>query len=288
MIELQQGIPPITDDDLFVVLDNHSSLFDLPMHFHPEYEIEMVLSGRGTRVIGDSSEDIVGPDVVMIGPNLQHSFSSQSPVGRVVTILITKDLLDFNLLGKRPFLPIRQLLLDSRQGICFEGEDRRRICRQIVSLTHTKDFTATTALMMLLNTMAVSEKRLLVKNVYASDNLVNKSKSRRIAKTLSYIEENLSNNIRLADVAALVNMSESSFSHFFHKRTGVSYIQYLNDQRVAKACSLLSNTTMGISEICYSSGFNNYSNFIRTFAKRKNMTPSEYRMFITGNKVRKD
>lgn len=288
MNELQQGMPPITEDELFVIMDNHDSLFDLPTHFHPEYEIEMILDGRGNRVIGDLSEDFDGSDVVLIGPNLQHSFHKYSTVGRVVTILINKDILDVNLLSKRTFHPIKQLLLDSRQGISFEGEDRTEICRQVVALTQYKDFEATTALMTLLNTMAHTDKRLLVKNMYESDNLINKSKSRRIAKALSYIKENLGNNIRLADVAALVNMSESSFSHFFRKRTGMSYIQYVNDQRVAKACTLLANTTMGISEICYSCGFNNYSNFIRTFSKRKDMTPSEYRIFVNKNKIRKD
>lgn len=286
MIELQQGMPPITEDDFFALMDHHSSLFSLPAHFHQEYEIELVVDGHGNRIVGDSSEAFNGTDLVLIGPDLQHSFSSSGETGRVVTIILTKDLLDFKLLGKRIFRPIRQLLLDSRQGISFEGKDRGRICEQILELTSLEGFEAVTALLRLLDTMAhATEKKLLVKNVYESDNLVNRSKSRRIAKALAYIEKNLSSEIRLSDVATLVNMSESSFSHFFRKRTGMSYIQYVNNQRVAKACNLLSTTTMGISEICFACGFNNYSNFIRTFVGRKGMTPSEYRIFSSQNSL---
>ena len=98
---------------------------------------------------------------------------------------------------------------------------------------------------------------------------------------IKYIEENISQKISLAEVAALVNMSESAFSHFFKKKTGISFITYVNNLRVAKACDLLASTSLSASEICYDCGFNNKSNFIRIFTKRKNMTPIEYRNHIT-------
>ena len=82
-------------------------------------------------------------------------------------------------------------------------------------------------------------------------------------------------------MAALVNMSGSAFSHFFKKRTGISYITYLNNLRVAHACNLLESTTLSASEICYECGFNNKSNFIRIFTRKKGMTPIQYRKFIT-------
>jgi hypothetical protein len=55
----------------------------------------------------------------------------------------------------------------------------------------------------------------------------------------------------------------------------------MNNLRVAKACDLLANTALSASEICYDCGFNNKSNFIRIFTKRKNMTPIEYRNHIS-------
>ena len=67
----------------------------------------------------------------------------------------------------------------------------------------------------------------------------------------------------------------------FKKKTGISFITYVNNLRVAKACDLLASTSLSASEICYDCGFNNKSNFIRIFTKRKNMTPIEYRNHIT-------
>jgi AraC-like DNA-binding protein len=117
--------------------------------------------------------------------------------------------------------------------------------------------------------------------MYESETLIRQSKSRRISKVCRYIEENISQKISLSDAASLVSMSDSAFSHFFKKQTSISFITYVNNLRVAKACDLLANTTLSASEICYDCGFNNKSNFIRLFTKRKNMTPIEYRNHIS-------
>lgn len=114
-------------------------------------------------------------------------------------------------------------------------------------------------------------------NFYDSNEIMASSKSRRITKVCEYIEENFQEQIKLSDVAQLVNMSDSAFSHFFKKKTGCSFIDYLNSVRIGKASKMLFDTTHSINEICYSCGFNNLSNFIRIFKKIKGSTPSEYR-----------
>ena len=140
-------------------------------------------------------------------------------------------------------------------------------------------FQSVTTFLNILSAMANANRKRLVSGLFESD-LGSSTKSRRIAKVCEYIDQNLDKDLSLAEVAALVNMSESAFSHFFKKRTGLSYINYVNNQRIARACTLLSDTTLSASEICYDCGFNNKSNFIRIFRKKKNMTPIEYRKFI--------
>jgi AraC-type DNA-binding domain-containing proteins len=152
---------------------------------------------------------------------------------------------------------------------------------QIVALTKMQGFQSATTFLGILNMMANSSRKKLVSNMFEPEEIVRSSKSRRIAKVCEYIEKNHKEDIRLADVAALVNMSGSAFSHFFKKRTGISYITYLNNLRVTHACNLLESTTLSASEICYECGFNNKSNFIRIFTRKKGMTPIQYRKFIT-------
>ena len=191
------------------------------------------------------------------------------------------DLIDFPIVNKRLFLPIRQLLLDSRQGLSFTGPEQLSVRDRILELTRMQGFQSATAFLDILNALATANRKVLMSNLCDSKNIVHTSKSRRIAKVCDYIEKNLCQNIRLTDVAGLVNMSESAFSHFFKKRTNISYITFVNNMRISKACQLLANTTLSASEICYACGFNNKSNFIRIFTKKKNMTPIEYREYIS-------
>ncbi len=281
MNEIQQEIVPITQDDLFVIMNHPNAKFDYPIHCHPEYEINLVMKTSGTRVVGDYEEAFSDLDIVMTGPYVPHVWKSDLLTNHVITIQFSCDLLSFQMINKRLFMPIRQLLVDSTQGLQFYGTEAERIRDEIMELTRIQGFQTATKFLTLLNFMAAAPRRKLVSNMYESENLVNSSKSRRITKACKYIEENISQKISLAEVAALVNMSESAFSHFFKKKTGISFITYVNNLRVAKACDLLASTSLSASEICYDCGFNNKSNFIRIFTKRKNMTPIEYRNHIT-------
>lgn len=281
MNEIQQEIVPITQDDLFVIKNHPNAKFDYPIHCHPEYEINLVMNTSGIRVVGDDEEAFDELDLVMTGPFVPHVWKSELVTNHVITIQFSSDLLSFQMINKRLFMPIRQLLIDSMQGLHFYGPEAERIRNEIVEITRMQGFQTATKFLNILNLLAYAPRRKLVSNMYESENLVNSTKSRRITKACKYIEENISQKISLSDVAMLVNMSDSAFSHFFKKKTGISFITYVNNLRVAKACDLLASTSLSASEICYDCGFNNKSNFIRIFTKRKNMTPIEYRNHIS-------
>ena len=281
MTEIQQEICPITGDDLFIILDRPNVKFEYPIHCHPEYEINVVINTNGTRVVGDCEESFSGLDFVMIGPYVSHVWKSDSENNHEITIQFSEDLLNYHIMNKRLFVPIKQLLMDSLQGLHFYGEDAERIKDEIVELTRMQGFQTATKFLNILNSLAHAPRRKLVSNMYESEILIHRSKSRRISKVCRWIEENISHKITLSDAARLVNMSDSAFSHFFKRQTSISFITYVNNLRVAKACELLANTQLSASEICYDCGFNNKSNFIRIFTKRKGMTPIEYRNHIS-------
>ena len=281
MTEIQQEICPINGEDLFIILDRPNVKFEYPIHCHPEYEINVVINSNGTRVVGDSEESFSGLDFVMLGPYVSHVWKSEQENNHEITIQFSGDLLNFHIMNKRLFMPIKQLLMDSMQGLHFYGEEAERIKDEIMDLTKMQGFQTATKFLNILNSLAHAPRRKLVSNMYESEILIHKSRSRRISKVCRYIEENNSHKISLSDAAGLVNMSDSAFSHFFKRQTSISFITYVNNLRVAKACELLANTSLSASEICYDCGFNNKSNFIRIFTKRKNMTPIEYRNHIS-------
>lgn len=104
-------------------------------------------------------------------------------------------------------------------------------------------------------------------------------------KVKEYINQHYAEDVTLPDLADLVGMSPSSFSRFFRLRTGKTLSSYLIDIRLGNAARALVDTTSNVSEICYSCGFNNLSNFNRVFKSRKGVTPHEFRSMYKKKKV---
>ena len=94
---------------------------------------------------------------------------------------------------------------------------------------------------------------------------------------MEYMNANFDKAITLSDVAKLANMTQTAFSRFFKTRTGVNFIDSLNDIRLGHASRMLIETTETVAEIAYNCGFNNIANFNRLFKKKKNCTPKEFR-----------
>ncbi|WBW97860.1 AraC family transcriptional regulator [Oceanirhabdus sp. W0125-5] len=99
-----------------------------------------------------------------------------------------------------------------------------------------------------------------------------------IEKVLTFIENNYMNPIKLEDLSKLVFMNPSYFSRFFKKLNGISPIDYLNRYRIHKASTLLVSTTLPILEIAYICGYNNASNFNKSFKQITGLSPSQFRI----------
>lgn len=280
MREIQQEITPITKEDLFIILNYPNAKFDYPIHCHPEYELNLIMYTSGSRVVGESKAEYSGLDLVLTGPYLPHVWKSDTTTNHTITIQFSGDLLSFPMISTKLFLPIKHLLEDSKSGLSFTGEDAQKASRKILDLTKMQGFESATAFLELLNFLALSHYEYITES-FNPELVVRHSKSRRINKVCRYVEDNIREDIKMSAVAELVNMSDSAFSHFFKKRTNISFKTYLGNLRIARACNLLATTTASVSEICYDCGFNNKSNFFRFFIKKKGMTPLEYRNYIS-------
>ena len=99
----------------------------------------------------------------------------------------------------------------------------------------------------------------------------------RMDLVYEYILNNFTEEISLAKVSAIANISVPAFCRFFKLRTKKTFKQYINELRVNYACKLLNETNNSIAQICYESGFNNLSNFNRQFKEIKGSTPAIHR-----------
>ncbi|WP_438447294.1 helix-turn-helix domain-containing protein [Gorillibacterium sp. sgz5001074] len=96
---------------------------------------------------------------------------------------------------------------------------------------------------------------------------------------IRYMQEHLSENIGLQDVADQVNLGISSVSNIFKEETGSTVYDYLTGLRIDRACELLMNTPLKLAEIAQQVGYTNENSFIRAFRKIKSVTPGKFREF---------
>jgi AraC family transcriptional regulator len=100
---------------------------------------------------------------------------------------------------------------------------------------------------------------------------------RQLLQVLEYINSHLDQDIKLADLAALLGMSQFHFSHLFKQSIGTAPYQYLLQQRVERAKQLLQQTDQSIMEIAFLCGFNSHSHLSKQFRQLTGMTPTAYR-----------
>ena len=272
-------ITPLTEKDFFVVLYHPDAKFDYPTHYHPEYEINYVEHATGTRIVGESVSHYKDVDMVMVGPDIYHSWQSETGgADLVVTIQFQKDLLPASFQNKNLFIPIREMLERSHRGIEFSKETIALVAPKLKSLIHANGFISFVEFLNILHEMSISaDQKILCSQTFSPE--MDMYKSRRIRLVCSYINKNFQDKIMISDLAELIGMTSSSFCHFFKKRTSKSFVDYLNEVRIGHASVQLIETTKTISEVCYNCGFNNVSNFNRIFRTKKGLTPSEFRKF---------
>ncbi|REA60443.1 AraC family transcriptional regulator [Dyadobacter luteus] len=254
--------------------------FTVPYHFHPEYELTLIVKGTGKRYVGNSMEDFKAGDLVFLGSDLPHCWKSdQYDDGSGVESIVIQFEGDF--LGKdffeRPeLLPIAHLLVRSAQGICFNDSVSLEIAPLMQQLeSEPNPFQKLAQLLSILNRLAVkSEYQLLHEGI--TPVIAGQSKE-RINTALGYIVDHFRQEILLEDVSSAVNMSPNAFCKYFKKATSKTFIEMVNEYRINFAAQQLLNTDHAVSEICYESGFGDVSYFHKVFKKKMKSSPLDYR-----------
>lgn len=281
---VHREITQLTPQDSFLVYSRIKDDFDFPIHFHPEYELNFIQNGKGVRrVVGDNIEEIDDIELVFVGSNLVHGWELHKCKCKTIheiTIHINYDLLDEKFLARNIFKPIKDMFDKSAHGILFSEKVSKEIAPRLVKLTKIDGIDYYLEFISILYDLASSRnQRMLSTSFSQKKNFENSSK---IKKVYDYIQDNFEKRISLEEISDLVNMSSVSFNRFIKKRTGKTFVAYVNSTRISYASKLLLDTDLSIADISFKCGFNNIANFNRIFKKEKNTTPREFRTEFNG------
>ncbi len=289
--ELFKEVTPLSTKDCFIVIERLKSTFNFPIHVHPECELNYIEYAKGAqRVVGDSVETISDLELVLVtNPALEHAWVNHECKSQSIyeiTVQFHRSSLPEELLEKNQFQSIKTLFERARNGVVFGEQAVNRVRPLLKTLSYeTVGFYAVIKFLMILHELSITEDaRELASPSFICQNRP-LEKNLRISKVIDYLNKNYDKQLRLIDIADLVNMTESSFCRFIKRHTSKSFVDLLTDIRLGFAVRALVDSTQSIAEIGYACGFNNLSNFNRIFKKKKGIPPTEFRHNYRKRKV---
>ena len=266
----------------FLVKFFHLERFTVPYHFHPEYELTLILKGNGKRYVGKNMEDYSDGDLVFLGSDLPHCWKSGDEMldgdyVQSIVIQFERNFLGTDFFNRPELIHIHDFIKRSTFGIRFEQSVSNEIKLKMQKLAAEENsFRKLSQLLDILNDLANSDQYTLLNSdgVFAFQQNVNKE---RLNTALGYIVDNFRNDILLHDVAAAVNMSPNAFCKYFKRTTNKTLMETVTDYRISYATQQLLNTDKAISEISFESGFGDVSHFHKIFKRTLKTSPLDYR-----------
>ncbi|MER7250634.1 helix-turn-helix domain-containing protein [Kribbella sp. NPDC000426] len=275
----RQEVPETPDGTTIKCFIRRQAAFDFSWHFHHEYELTLITNGTGTRYAGTSVQPYQPGDLVLLGPDLPHTFASDPGPDRTAEAVVAQfreDFLGPGFLALPQFRSIAALLASASRGVLFSPAPPR--VQDVLVELPTLDSPAAQTIRLLeaLHLLSSAGQRQAISGpgyTAAPDTALRS----RIDKICGHLRQAHTREIGLTEVAELVHMSPTSFSRFFRRAMGLTLTEYLGQLRVDTACQLLITTELPVTEVSLRSGYANLSNFNRRFRELKGMTPRDYR-----------
>ena len=278
--ELKENKPHGTKDDPFSTyhIENAGRSFQIPVHWHDEFEIIYVRSGFLT--VSISGESYIGKtgDAFVVSPGNLHLMGSQTGTVDYYTFLFplkyisfrTDDMLDEKLL---------EPLNSGHLMICPRVNDTaKELCEQLIKIYEAKNDESEskittqvrTKIILLQFILEMWKKGFVIENDTSGRNIVEK-------EMVSYIQQNFTGKISLKEFGEQFHLSEKYISRYFKEHFHITLSQYITHLRLEHAKQLLQDTDIPVTEIAMQSGYQNVSYFIRSFKKTYGVSPLKYR-----------
>ena len=249
-------------------------------HYHPEYELHLIVATHGRAFVGDYIGTYQPGHVALTGPGLPHNWVvDELPAGgfndHIHKVLQFRD------------EPLREAakVFDAIDGI-FPMLERAKFGIEFFGVSalaerRFEEIQASHGLKRLSSFLAylaelAQEKDFRLLSASSVQGLADKY-TKEASEIIEYVAKNACFDISLKDVAHTFGHSEKYFSKHFKRSTGNSFIDFVIRMRINKACQLLADSLMYVANICNDVGFNNVANFNRHFHKIKGMTPTDFR-----------
>lgn len=247
-------------------------------HFHPELELVYVNKGKGKRHIGSHLSYFNNSQLILIGASLPHSgFTDRFTTNGSETIVQFKvDFLGEHFFNIPEMSSVKKLFEKAKKGLLFGVETKLVVGSKIEALINYEGIERIIRFLEVLKDLASSSNYTLL-NVDGFAFEVEPQDNKKIDLIFGHVSKNFKQPIPLNEIAEKVSMTVPAFCRYFKKATGKTFTQFVNEFRIVHATKLLAEKPTSITDICFESGFNNFSHFNKLFKKFTGKNPLKYR-----------
>ena len=277
---------PLAGNTSFLYSQWDCNYFNKPWHFHEEYELVWIRKSEGTKFIGDHISYFREGDLFLIGSNIPHLFRNNEDYydagkglqASSIFIHFTEGSFGPGFFDLPELKSVKLLLEQSAYALQINGYTRDMITASLEAMQEQSSPRRLISLVDILVLLSESkDMQALLAHPFTQKHPATDRDTSRIQKVLEYVMQNFQHDLYMPEVAALLNMSEASFSRYFRQNTQKTFSCYVTEVRISNACRLLLQGEENISQIAYLCGFENISNFYRHFKKITGRVPKEYR-----------
>lgn len=251
-------------------------------HHHKEYELTLTLNSKGQRYIGDHIGQYEHADLVLLGPNLPHTWHSVAKLDdekphHAVVMWFTHEWAERLFLAMPELNPLADLFKKSSRGLHFSSNITQIVMPYIMSLIHQSEAAKTINLISILQSLTQDTHPTSLASPIYTEQQGRQSEHARIDRVLEYIHQNYQKNLKIETLANIAALSHSGFYRMFLRYTHHKPSDYIIHLRIGKACAILIDSQKPIATISDEVGFNSLANFNRHFKQIKSMTPRAFR-----------
>jgi len=213
-------------------------------HHHPEFELTLTLGSRGHRYIGDSIEPYGDNDLVLVAPNVAHSWSSRAlleggGIHHAIVVWFTPQWIE-KVLAAMPELNPLSRFLAFHQGLCFRTQAVLAVKQRMLALPDAAPAQRLMGLLQILLILSADTQAVeLATGTRAHHHL--HTIDPRILRVAEHLQAHFDGPVSLPALAQMAHLSTSALSRAFVRNLRMSVTQYVMRLRIGKACSRVTN-----------------------------------------------
>jgi len=266
------------DFDALIFQEDKGVLFFDKLHQHEEIQVSLIIEGEGTLIVGDTVNYYKSGDLLVIGSHIPHVFKSDISThhkSHMVTFFFTEASFGTDFFRLEELKELRLFFKRSKQGFKVTSHKKliTTLFEQLENASKLRRFILLLELLQILSKSSYTSLSSFIYNKTYSDN-----EGKRMRDVFEYTMNHFNEEISLSTISEVANMTKNAFCKYFKKRTNKTYISFLNELRIERACKfLLTHKDKPVAEIAEDCGFQNISNFNRQFKTIKKTSPSAFR-----------